>query len=108
MNDVTNFEVRHHHDLRALASGQMCMIRSPACNHNPETTVLCHYRQIGISGAGLKSPDILAAWGCSACHDLVDFRTHIEGFDRPMVMLMHLQGVARTLAELVRRELVFW
>ena len=32
-------------NLRKAAKGQMCQIRIPGyCNHNPETSVLAHYR----------------------------------------------------------------
>lgn len=82
-------------NLRKLAKGQACMIRLPGvCNGNQETTVLCHYRLIGVSGLGMKSPDILAAWGCSACHAHVD--THHDAETR----LAHCEGVFRTLAKL--------
>lgn len=89
-------------DLRKLARGESCMIRSPVCNYNPETTVLAHYRMIGVSGLGMKSPDLLGAWACSACHEYVD--THRDTDTK----LMHMQGVARTQAELVRRGVVRW
>lgn len=41
-------------------------------NSQPNLTCLCHWRQAGISGMGMKSPDILGAHGCAACHDVVD------------------------------------
>ena len=66
-------------NLRKQAKGRECMIRIPGiCNHNPETTVLCHLnnkRLFGV-GTGMKVPDIFAAWGCSACHDAVDGRNN--------------------------------
>lgn len=66
-------------DLRKYAEGKPCMIRLPSiCNKNPETTVLCHERVIGLSGTGLKAPDFFAAWGCSDCHAAVDGQTHPE------------------------------
>jgi len=83
------------------------MVRSPVCNFNPETTVLAHYRLVGISGIGMKSPDLVGAWACSACHDLVDGRTRTE-LDKNDLRLMHLHGVVRTQAELVRRGIVRW
>jgi hypothetical protein len=62
-------------NLRDYAKGKPCLIRLPRiCNGRNETTVLCHERVSGFSGAGLKSPDFFAAWGCSACHDVVDGR----------------------------------
>jgi hypothetical protein len=59
-------------NLRKLARGRECQIRIPGvCNGNPETTVLCH---LNGGGMGIKEDDILAAWGCSSCHDAVDGR----------------------------------
>jgi hypothetical protein len=75
------------------------------CNHNSETVVLCHYRLAGVSGMGLKSPDLIGAWACSACHDAIDRRAHTD-LDRDFVRLAHLEGMARTIAQLVREGLV--
>ncbi len=62
-------------NLRKLARGRECQIRSFACNRNPETVVLCHIHKPSISGGtGLKADDLLAGFGCSFCHDLVDGR----------------------------------
>jgi len=82
------------------------MVRIPeVCNYNSETTVLAHYRLAGISGIGMKSPDILGAWACSACHDAIDRRAHTD-LDRDYVRLLHLEGMARTLAQLDREGLL--
>lgn len=94
-------------NLRDAARGEPCMVRSALCNCDPLTTVLAHYRMIGISGMGMKSPDLIGAWACSACHDLVDGRTH-TALSKDDLRLMHLHGVVRTQAELVRREIVKW
>jgi hypothetical protein len=84
-------------NLRRLARGQDCKIRLPGiCNFNPETTVLAHYRCIGISGMGLKSPDQIGAWACSACHAYVD--THKDD----ATARAFLEGVIRTQYELIR------
>jgi hypothetical protein len=56
--------------VRRLAIGRECQIRLPGCLTEP--CCLCHFRMSGISGMGLKSPDFLGAWGCAACHDIVD------------------------------------
>lgn len=87
-------------NLRKEAKGRECMIRLPVCNGNSETTVLCHYRLIGISGIGMKSPDLIAAWGCFECHSAVDRRTHMD-LDFDFVRLAHAEGVFRTLAKLI-------
>jgi hypothetical protein len=92
--------------LRKEAKGRGCMVRIPeVCNHNSETVVLAHYRLAGVSGIGMKSPDILGAWACSACHDAIDRRAHTD-LDRDYVRLLHLEGMARTLAQLDREGLL--
>jgi len=60
--------------LRDSARGQECTLRIPGtCNFNPETTVLAHIA-CGQKGMGLKSPDNMAVFACSSCHDLLDGR----------------------------------
>lgn len=94
-------------NLRKLAKGQPCMVRlAGVCNGNPETTVLAHFRLIGSSGMGLKSPDFMAAWACSDCHDAIDRRRHTAFLARDEVRLAHLEGVMRTQCELHRLGLV--
>lgn len=89
-------------NLRKLAKGQECQIRIPGiCNSNPETVVLCHYRLIGMSGMGIKSPDWLGAWGCSDCHRAVDGQVMTQ-FTREELRLWHCEGVFRTQAAIER------
>ena len=79
------------------------MIRSPFCNFNPETTVLCHTNGAGI---GTKQPDLLGAWGCSACHDYVDGRTRgSKPWERRLALLI---GMERTLAALIEEGKIKW
>ena len=60
--------------LRDSARGQECTLRMfGVCNFNPEITVLAHIA-CGQKGMGLKSPDNMAVFACSACHDLLDGR----------------------------------
>lgn len=93
-------------NLRKAAQGKPCMIRLPdVCNHNPETTVLAHIRLAGISGMGLKVPDLIGSWACSACHDAVDRRAHMD-LERDYVRLAHFEGMARTIAELYKMEVL--
>ena len=75
------------------------------CNHNSETVVLAHYRLAGVSGMGMKSPDIFGAWACSACNDAIDRRDHTD-LERYFVRLAHLDGMVRTIAQLVKEGLV--
>jgi len=92
--------------LRKEAKGRGCMVRIPeVCNHNSETVVLAHYRLAGVSGIGMKSPDVLGAWACSSCHDAIDRRAHTD-LDRDYVRLLHLEGMARTIAQLNREGLL--
>jgi hypothetical protein len=91
-------------NLRKAAQGRPCMVRLPdICNHNPETTVLAHIRMAGISGMGIKADDLLGAWACSACHDAIDRRSNID-LDRDYVRLAHLEGMARTIAQLRKED----
>jgi hypothetical protein len=93
-------------NLRKEAKGRGCMVRIPGvCNHNSETVVLAHVRLTGVSGMGMKSPDILGAWACSSCHDAVDRRNHTD-LDRDYVRLLHLEGMARTIAQLEKEGLL--
>lgn len=58
--------------LRNSAKGQTCTFRIPGiCNHDPETTVLCHGPD-PIRGKAMKTEDYWAAYGCSACHYALD------------------------------------
>lgn len=89
-------------DLRKEAKGRECQVRLPLiCNHNPETTVLAHYRLAGLNGVGQKPDDIFGAFCCSSCHDECDRRTRKLELD--FVRLAHAEGVFRTQA-ILRKE----
>jgi Protein of unknown function (DUF1364) len=91
--------------LTQAARGQDCQVRLPnICNFNPETTVLAHYRLAGTCGTGIKPPDLLGAWACSNCHDVIDGRAHIPGpFN---VKLAHAEGCLRTIYQLIKKGLL--
>lgn len=57
-----------------LARGQECLLRSPLCNHNPETVVACHPRGVSDYGTGghYKAGDEYSIWGCSQCNHYSD------------------------------------
>lgn len=76
------------------AKGRECQVRLPCCNHNPETTVLAHYRLAGTCGVGVKPNDLQGAWACSSCHDEIDRKTRI--FENEFVRLAHAEGVMKT------------
>ena len=68
-------------NLRKLAKGQECQLRLIdddgvwVCNFDSDTVVLCHLRLTGVAGIGQKPSDLIAVYGCSACHDVVDGRS---------------------------------
>ncbi len=86
-------------NLRDYARDKPCQVRSPACNADSSTTVLAHIRQIGISGMGLKAPDLLGSWSCSACHSYVDQETKANRAERELLLY---RGMARTIYQLIR------
>ena len=68
--------------LRKSAQGEACTLGIPgACNNNPETTVLCHLREFGHGGMGLKPHDIAGVFACDACHAVLDRRVINEAFE---------------------------
>ena len=94
-------------NLRKEAKGRGCMVRIfGICNHNSETVVLAHIRIAGVSGIGMKSPDLIGAWACSACHDELDGRTRKSGLTRDELRLAHYDGMARTIMQLHKEGLV--
>lgn len=96
-------------DLRKEAKGRPCMVRYPGiCNHNPETTVLAHVRLAGVTGTGMKAPDILGAWCCSNCHDLADGRVKPTNLSRLDVVGGFYEGVLRTQAQLIKEGKIKW
>lgn len=94
--------------LTKAARGRDCQVRVPGvCNHDPETTVLAHYRLAGTNGMGCKPNDFQGAWACSACHDYVDGRSSSRrADDREQVRQLHAEGVMRTQAILIREGVV--
>lgn len=87
-------------NLRREAIGRACQIRLPGCLSGP--CCLCHWRQSGISGMGMKAPDLIGAWGCAHCHDIVD-RT---GRHDESVQLDFARAIFRTQATLLAEEKV--
>ena len=91
--------------IRASARGEACTFRIPGvCNHNPETTVLCHLPDES-RGMGIKADDISAAYGCSACHDVVDGRAKTGWTKADMEFFMR-RAQTRTLRRLVEKGLI--
>ena len=84
--------------LRREAIGRDCQIRLAGCTGGP--CCLCHVRIQGISGMGMKAPDLLGAWGCAACHEKVD----ASGRGDVETQYDFLRGVMRTQAQLIREK----
>jgi len=90
-------------NLRQYAAGKPCMIRKEnVCDGRTDTTVLAHFRMSGISGMGIKGPDLLAAWACANCHAWVD--THKDAYTQ----LDFAKGVLRTINRLIEEGVVTW
>ena len=83
-------------DLRKEARGRPCMVRLECCCGDWDTTVLAHYRLAGISGMGIKPPDLIGAWACGTCHAWCD--THKD--DATQLAFAH--GVFRTQYQLLK------
>lgn len=95
--------------IRKSARGEECTIRLPmVCNFDIETTVLCHSNsQADGKGMALKASDTRAAYGCSACHDVVDRRRDPpEGITRELVMACFEAGIEQTNRILRRKGLM--
>jgi hypothetical protein len=84
--------------LRRAAIGRECQIRLDGCMTRP--CCLCHFRLIGISGMGLKPPDLIGAHGCASCHYKVD---HADRDDIATNYAFAL-GVIRTQAILIKEN----
>ena len=83
------------------ARGQDCLIRlAGVCNHNRDTVVFCHFRLSGISGIGYKTDAPIGAYGCSACHSVVDSSKD------PETQLDFAKGCLRTIESMWRRGIL--
>lgn len=93
--------------IRQSARGEQCQIRLPfVCNGNPETVVWCHANGSAAGkGIGMKSHDILGAYGCSSCHDVYDGRRRVA-IPRTEIKLAFWEGHARSIVRLIERGLI--
>ena len=94
-------------NLRKYAKNKPCLIRLPGCSFDSEQTVLCHLRTVS-TGMGKKAPDLLGAWGCANCHDIVDGRRDIEGWTHTQIYAAFLEATIRTQEWLIKEEIVRW
>lgn len=59
--------------LLSMSQGMPCLLQSPICNHDSDTSVACHGAGIESGkGMGYKVSDALTVTGCSACNDYTD------------------------------------
>jgi hypothetical protein len=90
--------------IRSSAKNQECLLRFPCCNHRIDTTVLCHRNG---AGGGMKAPDTDAAYGCYACHVVLDGHApRPEGFTRDMMLAQFDVAVGLTHIELAAQGLI--
>ena len=95
--------------IRKSARDEECTLRFPlVCNYRTDTTVLCHSNRLSDGkGIGLKAPDTAAAYGCEACHAVLDGRApRPEGFTYERMQEMFDIGVERTHARLRKKGLI--
>lgn len=91
------------------ARGEACQIRLPmVCNFDKATTVWCHGNGSAAGkGIGMKSPDILGAYGCSSCHAVVDRLVPLPvHLTRDLVKLAYWEGHARSVQLLIEKGIV--
>lgn len=94
--------------IRDSARGEDCTLQiHPYCNGNPATVVLCHLPS-ERKGVALKSPDHWAAYGCSACHDVIDSRNPqaIQALGWPEIERCMMRGLYRTQQRLIEKGLI--
>lgn len=59
--------------------------------------VWCHaIGQAAGKGIGMKVPDLLGAYGCQSCHDIVDRRKFVKHLTRMEIEHAFYEGVMRS------------
>jgi len=92
--------------IRKSARGKMCSLQIyPYCNNNTETTVLAHLPSMA-KGMSIKSPDYLAVYACSSCHDLIDGRMHVTNISKEELLRCQMRGLERTWGQLITEGLI--
>ena len=82
--------------IRRSAQGKPCTLNiAHVCNYNHETTVFSHFRLPGMAGGSLKPSDVLGAYACSACHDVIDGRKKSKLSEEDKYFYM-MRGLVRT------------
>jgi hypothetical protein len=93
-------------DLRKLARDKPCNLRLPGyCTREKDTTVLCHIKR-GWCGSS-KPPDVVAVWGCHACHAVIDGRIKTD-WSRAEVDSMILRALCEQLVWYSDNGVITW
>jgi hypothetical protein len=91
------------------ARGEDCQVRlEEVCNFDPATVVWAHANGMASGKAkGLKSPDALGTYACSACHDVIDGRAPRPAWmSWDHVQVAFHQGHQRSFLKLLEKGLV--
>jgi hypothetical protein len=80
-----------------MARGQPCLLRSPICNHDVETSVACHGAGVAAGkGMAYKVSDPLSVIGCSSCNHFTDAYGNATAAEKRAVFEAgHARQVAR-------------
>lgn len=82
--------------LTESAKGQPCTLRLPnVCSHDNSTVVLCHLPGSN-KGTGTKENDIHAAFGCRACHDVIDGVNRKSGLSDAIILDACIRALSET------------
>jgi hypothetical protein len=88
------------------ARGEQCTFQIPrVCNHDPETVVACHLPD-GSGGSSRLTGPLSIAFGCHNCHDFIDRRVSVDGYDDGDREFYMRRGLMRTLNRLIEKGLV--
>ncbi len=92
-------------NLRQHARGKPCQIRlNGICSYDVAETHLAHLRMAGITGMGMKAPDLLGSWACAACA-----RATENGYAKDLdTKLAFFEGVMRTQDQLISDGILTW
>lgn len=90
------------------AKNEECQVRLyGVCNFNSATVVWAHANgSASGKGMGLKSPDALGTYACSACHDAIDGRTKPKHLEQHEIKIAFHEGHQRSFIKLMQKGLV--
>lgn len=89
--------------LTRSARGRSCTLRLGRCESD-ETVVACHL-PFGQRGLGFKAPDWWIAYGCRACHDIIDGRVKAN-LPREVILEQLMRAHVETMHHLIAEGLV--